>query len=115
MTNFLKETLEAIEQSGHVPEDIIFIGSVDTGHSCAFDEFKIMADVKYDSGFGSQKIADDLIIAFSDGQQMSRGEYDGSEWWEFHKPFKMPENKKPIARLTGGMWDSINAMNGGED
>ena len=114
MTNLLKETIEAIEGSGHATEDIIFIGSVKSAYSCTFDEFKLLANIEYDAGFGSQKVASDLIIAFSDGMQMKRGEYDGSEWWEFNKPFRMPESKKPIARLIGGMWDSVGDMNGGE-
>lgn len=94
--NLLKETLEAIELSGHTPADIVFIGSEKTGHSCTFAEFEKIADVNYDSGFGSQKVARDLIIVFTDGQKMWRGEYDGSEWWNYSEPFVMPLEHKPI-------------------
>ncbi|MEK9355154.1 hypothetical protein V9756_23375, partial [Escherichia coli] len=77
---FLKETEEAIADSGHVPEDIIFIGSRTTGHSCTWDEFQTIADFEYDSGYGGQEVVSDIEIVFNVGQSMHRGEYDGSEW-----------------------------------
>lgn len=111
MTNLLSETKEAIQRSGHTVTDIVFIGSVNTGHECTWDEFSLMADREYDSGFGAQEVASDLIVVFSDGQSMWRGEYDGSEWWEHNKPFKRPDVKLPIATLFGGMWSSVSDMN----
>lgn len=98
--NLLKETKEAIRDSGHKPSNIVFIGSRDGEYRCSWDEFKLLADVEYDAGFGAQEVATDLIIVFGDGQTMWRGEYDGSEWWDFSRPFKMPESSKPIMRLT---------------
>ena len=95
----LKETLEAIEGSGHKVDDIIFIGSEETGHSCTWEEFGKLADKEYDRGFGASEVAQDLIIVFSDNAKMWRGEYDGSEWWEYSTPFKMPDKKKSISGL----------------
>lgn len=97
--NLLKETIECIKESGHTVNQIVFIGSEKSGHSCTWEEFEILANKEYDNGYGRQKVAKDLIIVFSDGQKMWRGEYDGSEWWEFSTPFKMPETKKPIKNL----------------
>lgn len=37
-------------------------------------------DFEYDSGYGSQKLFG--TIWFCDGSWATRGEYDGSEWWE---------------------------------
>lgn len=37
----------------------------------------------YDPGFGTQYWKG--IILLSDGSWLTRGEYDGSEWWEHHK------------------------------
>jgi len=105
--NLLKETLHDITQSGHTPADIVFIGSERTGHSCTWDEFQVLANIEYDNGFGSQEVADDLIIVFSDGSKMRRREYDGSENWEYSTPFKMPKERHPIKRLHGGMWCSL--------
>ncbi len=95
----LKETLEDVKRSGRKIEDIIFIGSEASGHSCTWKEFEELADREYDSGYGGQEVASDLIISFSDGSKMWRGEYDGSEWWEYSTPFKVPKDKKPIKNL----------------
>lgn len=97
--NLLVETLEDIEESGHTPEDIIFIGSEISGHSCTWDEFCKLADVGYDRGYGAQEVAEDLIIVFNDGTKMWRHEHAGSECWKYSTPFKMPEQLKPITRL----------------
>lgn len=105
--NLLTETLGAITCSGHTPEDIVFIGSRDSGHCCTWEEFKILADQEYDSGFGSQDVARDLEIVFKDKQTMWRSEYDGSEWWSYSVPFKMPKEKKPIRTLFCGMWSYL--------
>ena len=99
MANLLQETLEAIKASGHTSDQIVFIGSQRSGHSCSWAEFEALADVEYNAGFGSSQVAIDLIIVFSDGQKMWRGEYDGSEWWEYGTPFVPPRESKPILSL----------------
>lgn len=99
MTNLLAETIEAIHESGHKVDDIVFIGSVESGHSCNWEEFEVLADKEYHSGFGSQKVASDLEIVFSDGLRMWRNEYDGSEWWMFSKPVILPNERKEIKSL----------------
>lgn len=100
MTNLLEETTEAIRLSGHSPSDIVFIGSENTGHRCTWEEFTALANVEYDSGFGAQEVASDLIVVFSDGARMDRQEYDGSEGWSFQKPFTVPEETHAITRLV---------------
>lgn len=113
--NLLEETIDAIEESGHSPDDIIFIGSEESGHSCTWGEFQQLADREYDSGFGWQEVANDLIVVFSDGQKLWRGEYGGSEWWNFSKPFKMPKQKKPIGNLFARIgWESLEVINSPE-
>lgn len=99
MMNLLQETREAIASSGHSENDIIFIGSEETGHQCTWAEFCVIADVRYNNRFGRIKIAGDLILVFKDGQKLWRGEYAGSEWWEYSKPFKRPETALPIRKL----------------
>lgn len=105
--NLLKETKEAIAASGHAEADIVFIGSEESGHECTWGEFCLLADVEYNAGYGAAEVAKDLCIAFSDGQKMWRGEYDGSEWWEHSTPFKRPEKKLPITRLTVAGTDNV--------
>src|SRR6185436_19639615 len=100
----------AITESGHAPTDIIFIGSEESAFECSWEQFQILANKTYDGGFGAQKVAADLIIVFSDGQTMTRGEYDGSEWWQFSKPFHRPAETKPMKYLFGEYWPSLKEL-----
>lgn len=111
MTNLLQETIQAIKNSGHKVQDIVFIGSIDSGYSCTWNEFLLLADIEYDSGYGGQEVASDLTIVFSDGSTMWRREYDGSEWWEYSKPVESPKERKKITKLTGGMWATLADLN----
>lgn len=97
--NLLKETEEYLEECGKKPEDIIFIGSEQSGHTCSWEEFKVLADVHYDNGYGSQEVCNDLIIVFKDGSRLYRSEYDGSEWWSYMGVFKKPRQKLPLRQL----------------
>ena len=107
--NLLEETEQYLEQ---ITSPIIFIGSLETGHSCTWEEFKVLADIEYNSGYGSQNISKDLVIVFSDTSILRRVEYDGSEWWEYVEVPKIPENNKKITTLcNGGMWETLEEMN----
>lgn len=97
--NLLEETLQDIAESGHTPEDIVFIGSRHTGHRCTWAEFEKLANVEYDASFGAQEVASDLEIVFSDGFSMGRSEYDGSEAWSYVKRFRYPGKDLPIKQL----------------
>ena len=101
MTNLLEETLERMKGVGLGPEDIVFIGSADNEYSMSgWREFKALADVEYDDGYGAPKVATDLEIRFQDGTRFVRAEYDGSEWWDAVIPRVNPESStKPITRL----------------
>lgn len=39
-------------------------------------------DFGYDRGYGSQKLFGEVL--FNDGTWLTRGEYDGSEWWDYN-------------------------------
>lgn len=45
-------------------------------------------DFEYDNGYGGQEI--DGTIWFTDGTWATRGEYDGSEWWELRQCPELP-------------------------
>jgi len=47
-----------------------------------YKEFLSKLEFNYDSGFGGQELFG--TIWFKDGSWATRGEYDGSEWWEHH-------------------------------
>jgi hypothetical protein len=97
--NLKTETAEEIEKAGLTPEQIIFIGSQITGHRCSWSEFCEMADREYDNGFGSPKVAQDLVIVFSCGKKLRREEYDGAEAWELLKPFSLPSDTHAIKSI----------------
>ena len=105
--NLLQETKRDIKSFGYVPEEIIFIGSEASGHSCTWKQFTELANIEYDAGFGGQEVACDLIIVFSDKTVMRRREYDGSEWWSYNKQFEMPKEKKKIRTLVRGEYESM--------
>lgn len=48
---------------------------------------------------------------------MWRGEYDGSEWWEYSTLFKKPEETFPIKNLFAVSvgWDSLKDINEKEE
>lgn len=46
-----------------------------------FKDFCDKLDFEYDDGFGAQELFG--VILLEDGW-FTRGEYDGSEWWEYH-------------------------------
>ncbi len=107
MSNLLDETVEIIVKNGYKHDDITFIGSEISGYSCSWTEFLVLANRTYDSGFGSQKVANDLIIVFNDGARMYRYEYDGSEWWEMSKPFIQPAKTHAISTLFTSYGDGL--------
>ena len=115
--NLLEETIHDIERSGHNPNDIVFIGSPKSGHSCTWSEFESLADREYDDGFGAQQVASDLVILFSDGTNMWRHEYDGSEYWNYSSPITIPSELKPIRSLfvRGIGWEDLEEIHSEED
>jgi hypothetical protein len=53
-----------------------------------FLEFLKQLDFNYDDDYGSQKLFGTVWL--SDKSWLSRGEYDGSEWWEYNKLPEIP-------------------------
>lgn len=53
-----------------------------------YQEFLKSLDFKYDDGYGAQNLFG--TIWYNDGTWSSRGEYDGSEWWEYNKCPEIP-------------------------
>lgn len=51
--------------------------------------FLAALDFEYDAGYGNQYLFG--TIWYIDGTWSSRGEYDGSEWWEYNKCPEIPE------------------------
>ena len=94
--NLLDETKSAISRSEHSTDDVRFVGSRDEKLGIPWSQAEKVLDIDYDDGYGSQEIAADLVVAFTDGGFLRREEYDGSEWWEYEPPFRGPETQKPF-------------------
>ncbi len=82
MTNLLHETKDALRRVGRNYADVRWVGSKHGVYAIDWAAFVKMADFEYDSGFGSQMVATDLIVV-GDDWWMERYEYDGSESWSF--------------------------------
>lgn len=126
MTNFLEETLDNIERSGHTIYDVHWVGSFDGEYAISWEEFAEIADVEYNSGYGSAEVAGDLIVAFGDKTWLERHEYDGSECWRFYSPptgSTPAKDVKPLRQVVSVypdgkyaddaiLWPSLEDLNG---
>jgi hypothetical protein len=54
-----------------------------------YDKFLNEMDFEYDAGYGTQKVKG--FIWMQDGTWYDRGEYDGSEWWEYRSVPNIPK------------------------
>lgn len=93
--NLLKETLEVLSGNGKGVGDV---GWVQWGEFwCRWTEFAAIADFAYDNGYGINEIKISLKVVGEDWW-LERGEYDGSEWWEFKTlPTKPEKHREPVA------------------
>lgn len=99
MENLYKETLDKIISNGKTENDIKFIGSDDGDYYITFEDFKIMANVEYDDGYGAPEVDENLVVVFNDNSWLMRAQYDGSEWWEFCRVPTLKNSAKKIKSL----------------
>ena len=59
-----------------------------------YKKFFELLDFDYENGFGRQHI--DGTVWLADGSWLERGEYDGSEWWEWKRSPDIPEFFKTL-------------------
>ena len=99
MPNFLEETLNNLAKNNKTIQDVKWVGfthekgNVELVLQEGWPEFNF----EYDDDYGHAEIPLSLVIV-GDNWWMERGEYDGSEWWEFKTVLD-----KPIYRLTPKM------------
>lgn len=98
MRNLWQETNEKLAENNKSFDDVVAICGND--FQITKEDFEKYSKTEYDDGYGSPKVAEDLLIIGEDFW-LERHEYDGSEWWEFKQ---MPQYKelpfKPITALT---------------
>lgn len=95
--NLLQETEEIITANGKELSEVLFVMSKSLGRpaiSFSWDEFAALADFEYDDGYGGNEIESTLKVV-GDNWWLERGEYDGSEWWEFKTMPECPPYQKP--------------------
>ncbi len=107
MSNLLEETLDILKANGKSPDDVRWVGKREPDYLASirarvealplgtWAEFKRFANFKYDDGYGGAEVATDLKIV-GDDWWLERGEYDGSEWWEFKT---LPQKPKEPTQL----------------
>lgn len=81
MVNLLSEAVSVIEENGLTHCDVEFVA--------------LAKDIYYDSGYGINEIPLGLVVVGTDWW-LSRGEYDGSEWWNFNRKPERPQSLRPL-------------------
>lgn len=94
--NLLRETLDILGQNGKAVSDVRWVGFDGREPVVgSWDDFERHADVDYDNGYGGAEIAMGLKIV-GDDWWLERGEYDGSEWWEYKTLPAKPAGAHPL-------------------
>jgi hypothetical protein len=93
-TNAKIEFLQAVLDKAKVKcAEVDFVEStflLKVGHTQEeYDEFLESLDFMYDSGFGGQYLFGTIWL--EDGTWFTRAEYDGSEWWDYHRLPQIPD------------------------
>lgn len=112
MSNLLEETLHILKYHDKTPTDVEWVGSAGGGYAMSWDEFAEIANFEYDSGYGGQEIAKDLVVVGSNWW-LDRGEYDGSEWWNFNSKPTKRRDAKPFEHVmrSGDSWATLKEVN----
>lgn len=87
--NLLQEALATLRSCHKTPNDVHYV-VLSSRHRTTFEDFsEIAKNIDYDNGYGSANISPDLCIV-GDTWWLSRGEYDGSEWFQYNEKPAMP-------------------------
>lgn len=109
MTNLWGETSRVLVTYGKSFDDVKYIQGSDFGITKENFE-QVAKKSEYYSGFGSAKVAEDLVIV-GDDWWLERHEYDGSEWWEYKEMPKQINEIKEVSCLADGVWNTLAELN----
>ena len=111
----LQETIEKLTEHGKTPNDVCWVGSADGKMAITWKEFEQIASIEYNEGFGGQVVATDLVVVGS-SWWLDRGEYDGSEWWNFQRQPVLCHNAVKFSEVasSGCIWETLRQHNGDE-
>lgn len=115
-TGLLLETLQDLTGNDKSPLDVAWVGSRDGEYAITWDDFAAISNVTYDSGYGWQEVASDLVVV-GVGWWLERSEYDGSERWDFQTQPQRHPSPKPftIAVNSSTGWNRLDALNAEAD
>ena len=99
--NFYLETVEILEANNKTLKDIVWVGTKEIMIDVV-QFLEISKHTEYDNGYGGAEIVGDLIIVGADWW-LSRGEYDGSEWWIYNTLPQMPKRHMTKITLMGDL------------
>jgi hypothetical protein len=71
-----------------------------------WDEFIARLNFEYDSGYGTQELYG--TIWYKDGTWSGRGEYDGSEWWEYNRCPPIPKQLNRLDKVRDQKIDELS-------
>lgn len=111
-TNLLEETISVLSENDKTVADVLWCGTKE--YYFKWHDYKRIADIYYDAGYGSSKIAYDLLVV-GDGWWLERGGYDGLEWWEFKTAITKPKIEKVPSQLDVVVWDTLAELNNWQD
>lgn len=94
--NLLKETQSILRKHNKTLADVEWFGTYD--YEITSEQFITLADVIYDNGYGGPEVLSNLLVV-GNGWWLERGEYDGSEWWEYKECPSRPSETKQVSRL----------------
>jgi len=107
--NLLEETIEILKANGKTPNDVRWVG--DGKKFTTWKNFEAISNFRYYAGYGGNEIAGSLLIC-GDDFWLERGEYDGSEWWEFRTTPEIPLEKSTLISVKNEDYrDSIEWEN----
>lgn len=116
MRSLYEETIRSLSMDGYSWEDVDWVGSREF-EIPKEDFINLAKKTFYDSGFGWQQVAKDLVIVMKDSSWYSRYEYDGSERWTHNKviskPDKTIDNLYRLCSTVG--WETLKEMNSYEE
>lgn len=112
MSNLLKETTNKLVECDKTWDDVLWIGGSE--FTISIEAFKKLANREYNRGYGAQEVATDLKIVGKDWW-LERGEYDGSEWWDYKEYPTKPLEQKSVNRviMSSFGWQTLAEMQRG--
>lgn len=108
--NLLEKATEVLHKNDRRWEDVRSLQDLDGEYALfGLDAIQHVLDVCHESGYGTQEIANDLVIV-GDGWWMDRRCYDGAEWWAFNEQPKIARADAKVIRYVRGDNESVKEV-----